>query len=466
MDSVSLASAPARGSGLADAIAHALGREAPNEGERAPGGETPALSLVRPREHPPDPAPNSPQNASRGRRKVWQLPPIYHCGLLGACLGLEEMRRLASRLGLSTSARVSDYELHHQLVHLAASGEREGRRLDRYLEQKFARALRAFREYRDEAALREGWDRSLQADDDLGASYFALLTHPALGKELAHEAMGHVHMLSHVAATAIRRVRAELERARARIAEQEVALGRERRGRERQGERVRALRECLADLERASQGSHESDSVPSEATPATTPSVSPGVDHDALIRALRSRLEKSDHERRAWRRLYRKARQRVEALESDAPPAPAVDTARVSLSSAPGCRSADPESDPGHPPCDLAGRVVAYVGGRGRVVPRLRALTERCNGRFVHHDGGQQERAGRIDESLAGSDIVVVPLDCVSHDASRRLKRRCRQQGKTILWLRTASVSAFESALRQAMPVQAEEAKRECVLPG
>ena len=465
MDSVSLATAPARGAGLADAIAHALGREAPNEGERAPGGETPALSLIRSREHPPVPARGSPQNASRGRRKVWQLPPIYHCSLLGTCLGLDEMRRLASRLGLSTSARVSDYELHHQLVHLAASGEREGRRLDRYLEEKFARALRAFREHRDEAALREGWDRALRADDDLGASYFALLTHPALGKELAQEAMGHVHMLSHVATSAIRRVRAELERARARIAKQEVALGRERRGRERQGERVRALRERLAARERASQDSREPDSVPSEATPTATPSATPGVDRDALLRELRSRLEKSEHERRAWRRLYRRARRHVEALESDAPPLTVIDTSKLSVSSMGESRTPDPEADPGPPSCDLAGRVVAYVGGRGRVVPRLRALTERCNGRFVYHDGGLQERAGRIDESLAGSDIVVVPLDCVSHDASRRLKRRCRQQGKTILWLRTASVSAFEGALRQAMQARAGEAKRECVLP-
>ena len=92
-------------------------------------------------------------------------------------------------------------------------------------------------------------------------------------------------------------------------------------------------------------------------------------------------------------------------------------------------------------------------------------MTERCNGRFVYHDGGLQERAGRIDESLAGSDIVVVPLDCVSHDASRRLKRRCRRQGKTILWLRTASVSAFENALRQAIQEQVQEAERECAFP-
>ena len=66
---------------------------------------------------------------------------------------------------------------------------------------------------------------------------------------------------------------------------------------------------------------------------------------------------------------------------------------------------------------------------------------------------------------LAGSYIVVVPLDCVSHDASRRLKRRCRRQGKTILWLRTASVSAFENALRQAMQEQVQEAERECAFP-
>ena len=175
---------------------------------------------------------------------------------------------------------------------------------------------------------------------------------------------------------------------------------------------------------------------------------------------------KSDDERRAWRRLYRRARRQIEALESEVSRVPPVSDIGESLVPVSDKRGAGPESESARLPCDLAGRVVAYVGGRGRVVPRLRALTERCNGRFVYHDGGLQERAGRIDESLAGSDIVVVPLDCVSHDASRRLKRRCRQQGKTILWLRTASVSAFEGALQRAIQAQVKEPDRECVFPG
>ena len=205
-------------------------------------------------------------------------------------------------------------------------------------------------------------------------------------------------------------------------------------------------------------------SAVSSSPSASVEGPSPGGAADE-VREIRGRLEKSEHERRAWRRLYRRARRQIEALESDVSRAPTVSDIGESHFPAPEERSAGPEGRSTRLPCDLAGRVVAYVGGRGRVVPRLRALTERCNGRFVYHDGGLQERAGRIDESLAGSDIVVVPLDCVSHDASRRLKRRCRAQGKTILWLRSASVSAFESALEQAMQAQTREADRECVLP-
>ena len=333
------------------------------------------------------------------------------------------------------------------------------------LRKKFARTLRAFRKYRDEDALRQGWDHALEAEEALGGSYFALLTHPALEKTLAQEAMGHVHMLSHVAASALRRVRSELDRARSCIAEQEVALERVRRARMRQTERLLRLRKRVAAQHFAARSTAPalSEAAPSRPSALAMPG-SAVAGPAAELGEIRDRLEKSEHERRAWRRLYRHARQRIEALESEDSRAPTVSVDGASLLPMPESRDASPEAAPGLPPCDLAGRVVAYVGGRGRVVPRMRALTERCNGRFIHHDGGLQERAGRIDESLAGSDIVIVPLDCVSHDASRRLKRRCRQQGKAILWLRTASLSAFENALHQA--VETPQAVPQCALSG
>ncbi len=466
MDSASLAILPSRGRDLAEALSHALGRGEGNDGPGAAAPVAQALTLLQSESCHPEHECRRQPSASRGRRKLWQLPPVYHCSLLGVCLGLDEMRRVASRLGLCTSARASDYEIHHQLVHLAGVTGRESRRLDRYLEEKFARPLRAFRAHRDEAALRKGWEESLEAEDDLGGSYFALLTHPALDKTLAQEAMGHVHMLSHVAASTLRRVRGELERARAHVASHRAALERERRARVRQTNRLLRYRRRMMERECASGSSASDASFSAVSSPPSVPEkeASP-ADAAAEIREVRDRLEKSEHERRAWRRLYRRARRRIEALESGVSRAHPFSDIEESPVPMPEGGSAGPESDSARATCDLSGRVVAYVGGRGRVVPRLRALTERCNGRFVYHDGGLQERAGRIDESLAGSDIVVVPLDCVSHDASRRLKRRCRAQGKTILWLRTASVSAFESALEQAMQAQAREAKRGCALP-
>ena len=465
MDSGSLAVIPSRGRDLAEALSHALGRGEGNDGQGAAAPEAPALTLLQSESHHPEHECRRQPSASRGRRKLWQLPTVYHCSLLGVCLGLDEMRRVASRLGLCTSARASDYEIHHQLVHLAGIVGRESRRLDRYLEEKFARTLRAFRAHRDEAALRKGWEQSLEAEDDLGGSYFALLTHPALDKTLAQEAMGHVHMLSHVAASALRRIRGELERARAHVASHQAALERERRARIRQTNRLLRYRQRMKERECASGPSAPAASSAVSSPPCASAKGCSPADTSAELREVRDRLAKSEHERRAWRRLYRRARRQIEALDSDVSRAHPVSDIGESPAPLPKERSAGLEGESARLPCDLAGRVVAYVGGRGRVVPRLRALTERCNGRFVYHDGGLQERAGRIDESLAGSDIVVVPLDCVSHDASRRLKRRCRAQGKTILWLRSASVSAFENALEQAMRAQAQESDRECVLP-
>ena len=450
MDAITDALAPMPDKHVAGAVSLALSEGAPDAGRSTRDPALAALHLPaqcrREARWCPGPA------APHGRRKLWQIPARFHCSLLGVCLGLDEMRRLAARLGLCASAQVSDYELHHQLVHLARSSDRPGRRLHRHLEEKFAGPVRAFRGYRDESALRAGWCDATEQGIELGGAYWALLTHPALGEALANEALGQVHMLSHVAASSLRRVRDELARTNAKLAEHERALERERDTRTRQAGTLARLARRLAERDEAEP--------PRRAAPAPAAAPPRGPDHPAAsasppipgdeLSALRTRLEKSEHERRVWRRLYRRARRRLEALDRDSLRAPAPFPGPAPVPLAAGVPQRAPEGGPEpSSPCDLAGRTVAYVGGLDRVVPKLRALTERCNGRFVHHDGGRQERAARIEESLAGSDVLIVPLDCVSHDASRRLKRCCRRQGKPILWLPTASVSAFEGALRQ-----------------
>ena len=216
MDSTSLAMVPSRGRDIAEALSHALGRR---RRETTGKGRAPPRRRL---------SPCCRENAAiRNRSGAGKRTPLGAAGSSGsflpstiaACLESASAstrcvvwRRdwgFAPRPGRATTRSITNSFTS------PGSRGRESRRLDRYLEEKFARALRAFRVHRDEATLRKGWEQSLDAEDDLGGSYFALLTHPALEKTLAQEAMGHVHMLSHVAASALRRVRAELERARA-----------------------------------------------------------------------------------------------------------------------------------------------------------------------------------------------------------------------------------------------------------
>ncbi len=383
---------------------------------------------------------------SRARRKLWQLPAKYHCSLLGVCLELDEMRALAGRIGFQAHGDVHDFHLHHQLCDVAANDDRAGRRLHRYLDAKYASHTRSLRPLRTPRELRDVW-RQACAEDDLGGSYWALLTHPDVTEPIANDAFADIHMLSHTASTALRRAREHNQHLNRKLTEHAQQLARERAARVRLAERNRLLEQAARrrdEHERllaAAQGRVERLEAALRTEPSNPGEAAADGGHGAELREIRARLCRALEQVAAWRRRCRDAERRLRRLQD------------------PGCSTRRRRPDDDHPPRadespssgsqpDLDGRLVVYVGGRAKVVPRLRAVTERLNGRFVHHDGGMHERAGRLDACIAGADIVVVPLDCVSHDASLRLKRHARRLSKPILWLPSASLSAYESALQ------------------
>ena len=96
---------------------------------------------------------------------------------------------------------------------------------------------------------------------------------------------------------------------------------------------------------------------------------------------------------------------------------------------------------------DLHGRKVLCVGGRNQLIDHYRALVHRCNGRFEHHDGGVEDNRQRLEVMLASADAVVCAIDCVSHDASYRLKRFCKRYEKPFFFLRSSGISTFASAI-------------------
>ena len=77
----------------------------------------------------------------------------------------------------------------------------------------------------------------------------------------------------------------------------------------------------------------------------------------------------------------------------------------------------------------------------------MRHLIECANGEFIHHDGGIEDRRGLLISAVNKADLVIFPVDCVSHDAALGLKRLCQQAGKPYRPVRSASVSSFLAAV-------------------
>jgi hypothetical protein len=99
-------------------------------------------------------------------------------------------------------------------------------------------------------------------------------------------------------------------------------------------------------------------------------------------------------------------------------------------------------------PWRVDGLTLLYVGGRPNQVAHLRALSASRGADLLHHDGGIEHHPDLLAGLTSRADIVLFPVDCVSHDAALTVKRLCRQSEKRFIPLRSAGATSFLAALR------------------
>ena len=97
----------------------------------------------------------------------------------------------------------------------------------------------------------------------------------------------------------------------------------------------------------------------------------------------------------------------------------------------------------------LDGVTLLYVGGRPHHVVRLRAIAEAAGAVFVHHDGGIEHHLNLLAGLASQADLVVFPVDCISHHAAQIAKQLCHQAGKRFIPLRSASATSLLAALQR-----------------
>lgn len=383
----------------------------------------------------------SPAPGSR-RSRLWEVPAHYHCAIIGTCVPVNELRRIARRSGFERADTASDYELHHAAVHSVCERNAFSVLVHKALETRYAAVVRRFAKHRTPGEIGAQWRQTLEEGEAAGALW-AVMSHAAATMDVMDAVSQDMHMLSHQAGASSRadlkrlrdlegeaaELRVLVERQRvgfeARLKERDLAIGAlERRTAETAG-RLRAAEARVEEAQRES------------ASPAAA-----SADVDRARRAVELAAERA--------RELAEARARCTQLQRELEQTRRARDAALRALAAPDDAAC---AAPCEHPCDLAGRRVLCVGGRTGCVEQYRALVERSRGGFVHHDGGLEHNAKRLQTLLGAADAVICTAGQVSHGAYYVVKRYCKQYGKPCVLLKNASVASFATGL-QALAAQ------------
>jgi hypothetical protein len=371
---------------------------------------------------------------AKRRAAIWDMHNSMHCSIIGTCLSTAELRHLLVKLKIQGAEIAGDHDLHMLGVMLAGRPRSGAKLLQKTLDKRHAAAIKQAAKLKQPAELIAFWNDALKRGEIPGA-YWAVLSHPAADDDVMRRAFGDVHMLSHLVGAANR---ADIRRLRA-LEEENAALAVKIERQQRQ------LRDGFVSRDRTIRRLEE---ALAQARPAE-PLAEPGADArlgETRIGVLEARLavevgrrERTERQLERLSASHRAGERRLRETEAER------DALAQELASIEARLAALLDDAPAA--ADLGGMSVLYVGGRARLVPQLKALIERAGASLLHHDGGLEHNANLLPGLVSRANLVLFPVDCVSHDAATVIKRLCRQAGKRYVPLRSASLASCLSAL-------------------
>lgn len=390
------------------------------------------------------------------RLRIWQIEAGRHCSVLGTCLSLNDLHVIARRAGYQVDPSTSAYKLHSSFVDMMGSPNELSKLVDKELEKRHGKAADAVRRARTGEEIEARW-KDVAARGHIAGAFWGAMSHPLCSEELQWTLFGEIHMLSHLVGASRRSdlarvhelegVCAALDGKLAQLKHDHRALLKERKTldddlalQRREAEqaarrlaisqgRVAALESATltrqleirnAELERQLREAHERAST-AEASLADT---------RALVEELRAAGTRVDGQ-------VRELSIETEALESEL-------AASIAGRIVDGQEHETEEELGG-----LSGMRILCVGGRVGLVPHYRALVERRGGELLHHDGGVEDSMDAVTRALDTVDVVVCPVDCVSHGACLKVKKACKQLAIQFVPLRSSGLSSLARLVRE-----------------
>ena len=400
-------------------------------------------------------------SAGSRRQRLWELSSGAHCPVIGVCIAIDSLRRVATKL-LVGVAELDDYQLHCEAIAHSKRRSPLAEALQNALDQRYATALRKTAALKTTEALATWWQQSslvAQPGSDLPGALWATLTHPRCDSLLSDKVLGEVHMIQHQVGVVQRTDHAQLSQSTQQIAALKTEL--------------QALQQRLQKQasEHAKGGAQQQAQMMILRCDLVT--------RDTLIAALRDDLEAlqaSTPQLKSRLDLTRESdRQKNRIVDLERALTQAKDQVQIQVSATEEALAAfalhrahtGPEAASqstasavaalpavNEPTATLTDRAVLCVGGRPASVPLYRHIIEKTGGRFLHHDGGEQESQTRLDATLAAADLVICQTGCISHGAYWRVKDHCKRHGKPCVFVENPGSASLRRALAEFRPVE------------
>ena len=387
----------------------------------------------------------SPDATGSRRRRLWELGSHAHCPVIGVCMPLAAMRRLARKV-LGGEPVADDYELHCGMVADCKRRTGMAEAVQRELDCRFMLPLRRAAAVKTEEGLAAWWQEQ-GASKDLPGALWATLTHARCTPALEHHVLGQVHMAQHQVGMATRVELARFEE----LMDENAVLARALAGaQQRSARQAQDHDRQLAAL--------QSELVRVRGQAMAVHSVADGLRQDLQAlretvpqldsrQALEQRSSAQEQRLAVMRRALQQALGKIARLREQLEAANESAAAMDSTSAPDGMAQALPGLHAADGGAALAHQAVLCVGGRTASVPVYRRLVESQGARFLHHDGGEEHSAGQLESTLAAADLVICQAGCVSHNAYWRVKDHCKRTGKRCVFVQTPSRAALERAL-------------------
>lgn len=366
--------------------------------------------------------------------KLWEIEGCYHCSIIGTSLTLKEVRRILKRAGYAEHASGSDYLLHSTLVKASHEKNEISKIAQKMLERKFKFTISKYYRVSTEEELEELWEEALESGA-LAEAYWAILSHPVTEDRLRDRVFGDIHVLSHLNGTSGNEEACKLK-------EMEAAYNKAEKARLFFRAQLKESKRMIKTLEeRDRQASHlEEELKKLECRLKELEERSLSQKGTMIIERLEKELEQKSakEENDSQRLLILTEKLKKLSLENG--------RLRTALLNNEPIEPAHEES--AERACrEIGGKCILYVGGRNSLIPRCREIVEQQGGGFIFHDGGIEQSTSRLSEVLSKVDIVMCPLDCISHDACRFVKKSCKRHQKKLILLKKSGVSSFKRGL-------------------